>query len=93
MRQAGLVARPQLKRPPYDLGQRSVIAPNVLARQFQADGPNQKWVADFTYIPTREGWLYLAVVLELFSARATKPGPISSITSSASTIRGAVTRR
>jgi putative transposase len=32
--------------------------------------PNQKWVADFTYIPTGEGWLYLAVVLPLFSRRA-----------------------
>lgn len=67
MRQAGLVARPRLKRPPYDPGQRSVIAPNLLDRQFEASGPNQKWVADFTYIPTREGWLYLAVVLDLYS--------------------------
>lgn len=32
--------------------------------------PNQRWVADFTYIPTGEGWLYLAVVLDLFSRRA-----------------------
>jgi len=67
MRQAGIVARPRLKRAPYDLGQRSVIAPNVLNRQFEASGPNQKWVADFTYIPTGEGWLYLAVVLDLYS--------------------------
>ena len=67
MRQAGIVARPRLKHLPYDLGQRSVIAPNVLDRQFEASGPNQKWVADFTYIPTREGWLYLAVVLDLYS--------------------------
>lgn len=44
-----------------------MTAPNVLDRQFQADAPNQKWVADFTYIPTREGWLYLAVVLDLYS--------------------------
>ena len=67
MHQAGIGARPRLKRPPYDLGQRSVIAPNLLDRQFEADGPNQKWVADFTYIPTGEGWLYLAVVLDLYS--------------------------
>ena len=67
MRQAGIVARPRLKRAPYDLGQRSLIAPNLLDRQFEADGPNQKWVADFTYIPTGEGWLYLAVVLDLYS--------------------------
>jgi putative transposase len=67
MRQAGIVARPRLKHPPFDLGQRSVIAPNLLDRQFEADGPNQKWVTDFTYIPTGEGWLYLAVVLDLYS--------------------------
>ena len=54
-------------RPPYDLGQRSVIAPNLLDRQFEADGPNQKWLADFTYLPSGEGWLYLAVVLDLYS--------------------------
>jgi len=67
MRQAGLVARVRLKTPRYEAGRRSMIAPNLLDRQFQADAPNQKWVADFTYIPTREGWLYLAVVLDLYS--------------------------
>ncbi|OYY60462.1 MAG: IS3 family transposase, partial [Burkholderiales bacterium 28-67-8] len=46
------------------------IADNVLDRQFQADAPNQKWVADFTYIWTAEGWLYVAVVLDLYSRRA-----------------------
>ena len=48
---------------------RSVIADNVLDRQFTADGPNQKWVADFTYIWTAEGWLYVAAVIDLFSRR------------------------
>jgi transposase InsO family protein len=67
MRQAGLVARVRLKTPRYEAGRRSMIAPNVLDRQFHADAANQKWVADFTYIPTREGWLYLAVVLDLYS--------------------------
>jgi putative transposase len=38
-----------------------------LARDFSAPGPNAKWVTDITYIPTQEGWLYLAVVLDLFS--------------------------
>ena len=42
-------------------------APNVLDQDFQADGPNQKWVTDITYLPTTSGWVYLAVVLELFS--------------------------
>lgn len=45
------------------------VAPNVLNREFQADKPNQKWVADITYIPTGEGWLYLAGVLDLFSRK------------------------
>ena len=43
--------------------------PNVLDRQFMANRPNQKWVADFTYIWTAEGWLYVAVVIDLFSRR------------------------
>jgi len=42
-------------------------APNVLKRDFAADRPNQKWLADISYIPTREGWLYLAVILDLYS--------------------------
>ena len=43
------------------------IAPNVLARQFWRPGPDQAWVTDITYIPTGEGWLYLAVILDLCS--------------------------
>ena len=41
----------------------------MLDRQFTADRPNQKWVADFTYIWTAEGWLYVAAVIDLFSRR------------------------
>jgi putative transposase len=47
---------------PKDDGERSVIADNILDRDFEADRPNQKWLADFTYIWTAEGWLYVAVV-------------------------------
>jgi transposase InsO family protein len=43
------------------------VAGNVLDRQFGASGPNEKWVADITCIPTREGWLYLAAVEDLYS--------------------------
>jgi putative transposase len=67
MRRAGLIARPRRKRLPFDVGTRSVVAPNILDRQFEASAPNQKWVADFTYIWTGEGWLYVAVVLDLYS--------------------------
>lgn len=45
----------------------SSIAPNLLDREFQAEAPNQRWVADFTYVWTDEGWLYVAAVLDLFS--------------------------
>ena len=45
------------------------VAANVLNRQFEAQRPNQKWVADITFIPTQKGWLYLAAVLDLFSRR------------------------
>jgi len=45
------------------------VASNLLDRQFEAQRPNQKWVADITYIPTQAGWLYLAAVLDLFSRR------------------------
>lgn len=44
-------------------------APNVLDRQFTATGPNQKWVTDITYLATKAGWVYLAVVLDLFSRK------------------------
>lgn len=45
------------------------VAPNHLNREFHATRPNEKWLADITYIPTAEGWLYLAVVLDLFSRK------------------------
>ena len=45
------------------------VAPNVLNREFSAEKPNQKWVSDITYIPTDEGWLYLAGILDLFSRK------------------------
>jgi transposase InsO family protein len=45
------------------------IAPNLLQRDFQAAAPNEKWLADITLIPTGEGWLYLAAILDLFSRK------------------------
>lgn len=42
-------------------------APNLLDRQFKPSGANQAWAADITYVPTRQGWLYVAVVLDLYS--------------------------
>jgi putative transposase len=43
------------------------VAPNLIDQDFAAAAPNQKWGADISYVWTREGWLYLAVVIDLFS--------------------------
>jgi len=45
------------------------VAPNVLKRDFEAAQPNQKWLADMTYVPTDEGWLYLALILDLYARK------------------------
>jgi putative transposase len=71
MRLQGLKARPRRRRLPPDLGERQAgaVAPNVLDRAFRAAAPNRKWIADFTYIWTAQGWLYVAIVVDLFSRR------------------------
>ena len=71
MQKNALKARPRRRSLPVDTGERvvSTIAPNVLDRQFHAPTPNRKWIADFTYIWTAEGWLYVAAVIDLFSRR------------------------
>jgi len=70
MRRAGQRSHTGYGRRPAPKGKRpSVVAPNVLQRQFNVAAPNQVWVTDITYIRTREGWLYLATVLDLFSRR------------------------
>ncbi len=47
----------------------TTLAPNMLDRKFHAERPNQPWIADFTYVWTAEGWLYVAAVIDLFSRR------------------------
>ena len=71
MRLQALKARPRRRRLPPDLGERqaAAVAPNVLDRSFEAPAPNHKWIADFTYVWTAEGWLYVAAVVDLFSRR------------------------
>ena len=71
MRLQALRARPRRRRLPQDDGDRQIAAvpSNLLDRQFAAERPNQKWIADFTYIWTAEGWLYVAAVIDLFSRR------------------------
>ena len=71
MRTHGYRARPKRRARPTDSGERvaDAVAPNLLDRQFEASAPNQKWIADFTYLWTAEGWLYVAAVIDLFSRR------------------------
>jgi putative transposase len=71
MRLQALRARPRRRRLPKDEGDRQMptIPSNILDRQFEAARPNQKWIADFTYIWTAEGWLYVSAVIDLFSRR------------------------
>ena len=68
MREQGLFAkRPRHRTVTTHSEPDAQVAPNLLRRDFSADEPNTKWVADTTYIWTAEGWLFLAVVLDLFS--------------------------
>lgn len=64
-------ARTRKKRRPITTQRETgaIPAPNLLNQEFSASVPNQKWVSDITYIETAEGWLYLAVVLDLFSRK------------------------
>jgi putative transposase len=70
MRTEGIIGRP-LRRfcRTTDSGHGLPVADNILDRKFEASRPDQVWVTDITYIPTMEGWLYLAVILDLFSRR------------------------
>jgi putative transposase len=71
MQLQALRARPRRRRLPKDEGDRQMpgVASNILDRQFEAERPNQKWIADFTYIWTAEGWLYVSAVIDVFSRR------------------------
>jgi len=71
MQEAGLTVRHRTRRGPVttDSQHRYPVAPNLLARQFKVEQPNQVWAGDITYIWTAEGWLYLAVLLDLYSRK------------------------
>lgn len=70
MRDHGLVGRRRPKfRKTTDSNHDQPVAPNIVAREFTVDEPDRVWVADITYIWTLQGWMYLAVVLDLFSRR------------------------
>jgi len=67
MRNAGIKAQVGYKKPRYRNGRVAVLADNHLNQEFDVQKPNQSWVTDITYIRTYEGWLFLAVVIDLFS--------------------------
>jgi putative transposase len=70
MREKRLVARTRRRfRKTTDSRHTFPIAPNLLKRDFTARGPDESWVTDITFLWTRQGWLYLAVILDLFSRR------------------------
>jgi len=70
MREEGITGRrPKKFRRTTDSKHNLPVAEDLVQRQFEADAPNQVWVGDITYIGTWEGWLYLAVVIDLFSRR------------------------
>ena len=70
MREGNLVARRRRRfRVTTDSRHAFPVAPNVLQRDFTAAAPNETWVTDITFLWTKEGWLYLAVILDLFSRR------------------------
>ena len=70
MRENGIkIIRTQKFKVTTDSNHAFNIAPNLLDQDFSADAPNQKWAGDISYIWTSEGWLYLAVILDLYSRR------------------------
>ncbi len=68
MKEAGIVVRYRKRyRVTTNSDHQEPVFPNRLERNFEASAPNQKWVSDITYVWTREGWLYLAVIVDLYS--------------------------
>jgi putative transposase len=71
LREGGIIGRlPRRFRRTTDSRHGYRIAPNLVARDFKAGAVDQVWVGDITYVPTREGWLYLAVLLDLYFSAA-----------------------
>jgi putative transposase len=69
MREHQIVALRGYKAPRRIVGRPSIIAPNRLQREFTVEHPDRAWVTDITYIRTWQGWLYLAVVMDLFARK------------------------
>jgi transposase InsO family protein len=70
MKKAGIEAKMKRRfKVTTKVNPKATVAPNLLKQDFTALRPNQRWVADFTYVATGEGWLYVAIILDLFSRK------------------------
>lgn len=69
MNRAGIKAQVGYRSPLARKGETSTVSPNSLQRQCNPDAADKRWVTDITYIRTHEGWLYLVVVVDLFSRK------------------------
>jgi putative transposase len=71
MRTAGIQVKPKARFVvTTDSAHGMPVAPNLLEQDFTATAPDRRWVTDITYVPTEEGWLYVAAIIDLFSRRA-----------------------
>ena len=69
MKRAGIKAQVGYRSPRACKGEVSIVTPDRFQRQFNPEAPDERWETDITYIRTHEGWLYLAVVVDLFSCK------------------------
>lgn len=69
MRENEIRAQPGYRTRRYIAGKPAELIPNLVKRSFEVSKPNRVWVSDITYIRTWEGWLYLAIVMDLFSRK------------------------
>jgi putative transposase len=81
MRENGLRARQKRKfKATTDSGHELPVAPNLVGREFTVESPNRVWMSDITYIWTMEGWLYLCIIIDLYSRKAVGWSMYSRIT-------------
>jgi putative transposase len=96
MREGGIIARMTIRfRRLTRSGKKRPPAANLLDRKFDVEGPNRVWASDITYVPTKEGFLYLAVILDLYSRSVVGWGMSSRLTPDlvASALRQAFAKR
>jgi putative transposase len=78
MKRVGIKAQVGYRNPRARKGEVSIVSPNRLQRQFNPDAPDERWETDITYTRAQEGWLYLAMVVDLFSFKKLSAGQCNS---------------